>query len=412
MKSLLLLLLLFSPLAACPKTDLDCDQIPPLFSLQPSDKFEFGRLWHHIKALEEKDLLYGMIQSRKAEIKAIKAHWKEKVPTFEDPLFQEELGQLSQSGSLTPSDQGCGAAYFLKDSEGAPRYVIKPFDEDILCLNNRKHFASPYNNRAFRVRVDIPLYRTAQAEALSYAIAKLLKLDRLIPATHLAIFTHPSFYDFGEKLKPADQANLYALVGAPDREKLCSVQKYVPDIEDLYHLVELWLEEGLSEQEILEQIPMDDFEDLVLLIWLLYDTDAHAGNLYVQKMKQGPYRLIKIDNGLTFPEKNSYLQNALYFFPHANRPLSARALHWLRNIPIEKITELIRFYELDKTLDAFYERVEILQKLADKSSYTMREIHVRMRALALPNGTEVALSPLSTARIQGLLDRSIQTQED
>jgi len=386
------------------------DQTPPLFSIQPSDKFEFGRLWNHVKALEEQNLLFEMIQKRREEIQTIKSHWKEKISTFENPLFLNELKELLSKGSLVPTQQGCGAAYFLFDENEIPRYVIKPFDEEILCLNNRKHFASPYNNRAFRVRDAIPLYRSAQAEVLASRFAKILELEHLIPPTHLAILSTPSFYDFGERLEPKEKENLYS-VGLPDQEKLCSVQRYLPEVKNLYCLVEEWLENDLTDAQILDQVAQTNFEELVLLIWLLYDTDAHAGNLYVQKSKEGRYRLLKFDNGLTFPEQNCHLLNALYFFPHAAFPLSKKTMQRIQNLPFKKLIDEMSFFEMEGSIDAFCQRFEILQKLASNANYTIRDIDVRLKILGIPDGEKLAISSLSTPTLQRLLEGSIYSEE-
>lgn len=334
----------------------------------------FGKLSHQIQRLEGKGLLEEMIEMRRDEIASIKTHWKEKISQFEDPDFLEELERLLKEGSLTPSEKGCGSAYFLFDSEGHPRYVIKPFDEDILCLNNRKQFASPYNNLAFRARDAIPLYRCAQAEALSYAVASLLHLSHLTPSTHLAVVSHPQFFDIGDFLEQETKI---------DREKFCSIQTYLSDIENLSTLVEEWLEKDTSEEEILSAIDQEDFENLILLIWLFYDNDAHAGNLYAKKDAKGVYHLLKIDNGLTFPNKNSHLVNALHFLPHANNPLSEKACHLIQNLPLEAITEKIALFEMEEALDAFYERVDALKKLTQEKKYPIRELDFKLKALEL-----------------------------
>ncbi|NGX59080.1 MAG: hypothetical protein KR126chlam3_00224 [Chlamydiae bacterium] len=397
------ILALLTPLSIHPES-MYCRDIPPLYTLQPSDNLQFGRLWQQIKRLEESGVLYEMALQRREEIHAIKEHWKAKIPSFELISLQRELDFLLETGSLQPSDHGCGAAYFLKDEQGKPLYVIKPLDEDILCLNNRKHFASPYNNRAFRVRAEIPLYRTVQAEALSFAVAHLLGLENQTPPTHLAIISHESFFDITDNLKEEEKSQYLSKMGLPQREKLCSVQTYLAETKNLYDLVEDCLNNNLTDKDILPLIDHASFENLCLLIWLLYDTDAHAGNLYVKKSPQGIYHLLKIDNGLTFPNANSHLLNALYFFPHAKSPLSKRMCTIIENLPIEEIIEKIHLYEMDDALDAFLQRVEILQTLAKDTNYSLREIDMRLHALELPEGTKIALNTeLSLEELQRLI---------
>lgn len=339
----------------------------------------FGKMWSQIKRLENEELLYSMITKRRDEIATIKDHWKEKIPTFEEASFQDSLQVLLKKGTLSPSEHGSGGAYYLYDETETPRFVIKPFDEDILCLNNRKSLASPYNNQAFRVRDYIPLYRTAQAEMLSYSTASLLGFNNLTPPTHLSIITHPTFFDVTDQLDTP--SSLKEKMAPADREKLCTVHTYLPNLQNLYQLVEEWLDKNLSEQEISAMMDLEDFENLVIFIWLLFDTDAHAGNLYVKKDEKGMYHLVKIDNGLTFPNRNSHLLNALYFFPQAKQPLSERACDLIQTLPIEKIIEKFHFFEMEPALDAFHERVEILQQLVKNPHRTIQEIDTRLHAL-------------------------------
>jgi len=371
------------------------NDIPPPYPVQPSDKLQFGRLWGQIKRASEKEDLSDLITLRRAEICALKDHWKSKIPTIEDSSFANQLHTLTRKGTLEASDLGCGAAYFLKNALGTPEYVIKPIDEDVLCLNNRKQFGSPFNNRAFRVRDHIPLYRTAQAEALSFAISKLLGFEKLIPPTHLAIVSHEAFFDIADHLETKQPIV---------REKLCSVQTYLSDVQNLLPFVQNCLEEEFSEAEILNLVDLENFENLCLLIWILFDTDAHAGNLYVKQNEQGIFQLLKIDNGLTFPDKNAQLLNALYYFPHAKLPLSARIRHKIATLPSDQICQLIHLYELDGAIDAFLERTEVLQTLAKNPENTFRDIDLRLHALSYAEGTKLALNPnLSSQDLKNII---------
>ncbi len=371
--------------------------IPALHSVKASDHFQFGRLWPQIRRLEKNGLLYTMISERREEIETIKNHWQAKL----SPLSFEGFNSLFQEGTLIRSEKGCGSAYFLLDKENKPQFVIKPFDEDILCLNNPKHFASPYNDKAIRVRDDIPLYRSAQAEALASAIAKTLGISNQTPATELAILSHDQFFDITEHL--STEASLLYQTGKPDREKLCSVHPYLSDIKNLYELVEEWLEQNLAEETILTLIDQEDFEKLFLLIWLLYDTDAHAGNLYAQKDHNGVYHLLKLDNGLAFPDKNSHLLNALYFFPHSHRSLSKQSHLLIQNLPLDECISHFLFFEMEDALDAFLQRVAVLQELLAKNTYSLREIDTRLRSLELPDGKQIALSKMSLEQLENLI---------
>lgn len=248
-------------------------------------------------------------------------HWKEKVALLN-----------VQTGTLIPAPKGTGATYFLLDQTQTPKFVIKPIDE-----------------RARNTH-------SAQAEALSYAIANLLHLGHLTPETHLGIITHDN------------------------REKLCSIQIYLPNLENLRDLAENWLSQNISDDELAKLIDQSDFEDLFLLILLFYDTDAHANNIYARKDQSGIYHLIKFDNGLTFPDKNRRLFNSLYLLPNAKRKFSAPALERIQTLPMEKLIEQFIHFEMEDALSAFLQRVEILKKIS--KDYSMREIDIHFRKIA------------------------------
>lgn len=244
-----------------------------------------------------------------------------------NPFFKEFYTCL-QTGALLPAER----TYFLLDQNRDPKYVIKPNDERIV-----------------QVKAHIPLFRTAQAEALSSAFASILGMNRLTPETHLA------------KISLSE-------------EKLCSVQVYVSDVQTLFQIANEWLKQNVSDEQLLTLIDQTDLEDLFLLIWLLYDTDAHARNIYAKKDASGIYHLIKFDNGLTFPDKNGGLFNALALLPQAKNQLSARIINQIQNLPVEKLTKQILFFEMEDALKAFLERVKTLQELV-KTPYSFREIN-------------------------------------
>ncbi|NGX39119.1 MAG: hypothetical protein KR126chlam1_00439 [Chlamydiae bacterium] len=356
--------------------------LSPLYSQTGQDDLQFGKLWPQIRRYQEKGTLEKMIAARRAEIIAKKNHWKAKLSTAEDP----NLTHLLKEGTLTPADNGKGGAYILSDKQNTPLYVIKSFDEEALCLNNRKHFASPFNDRAFRIHEEIPLYRSVQAEALCASIAMLLHLNHLTPPTHLAILEHEAFFDITDRSK-----KLTTRLGPPTREKLCSVQPYLPNTEILTNLVDEW-----TEETFLSNIDLEDFENLMILIWLFYDTDAHAENIHAQKDEQGIYHLIKIDNGLTFPNQNTRLLNALAYLPNAIAPLSQKGIKRIQKLPLKKITERIAFFEMDDALAAFEERVHQLQTLAKKEDITLREIDDHLQLLQRPKKKNSATPALIT----------------
>jgi len=373
------------------------------FRASSSDHLHFGRLWKQIKLLEKQDLLLEMIAKRKKEIAALKEHWRSKVENFKsgtEAHFYQEIEECITQGKIVVSSKGYVAAYFLLDANDHPRFVIKPIDEDILCLNNRKNYASPFNDSRFRVRYDIPLYRSAQAEALSYAVAREIGLAHMTPKTVISIISHENFFDISDPLEADEKAFFLQHVGSPDKEKLCSIQEYIPNMTQLFELVHEWIDHDVSDQAIEDSINQKDFEDAIILIWSTYDTDAHAGNIHVKLDSPSVYSLKKFDNGLTFPEKNTHLFNALSCIPNCLHPLSPHAQQKVRDIPVATIVELMKEYEMDEAIEAFLERMGILKTLNECEKMTIYEIDLRLRALELSYGKDIALSEISIEELE------------
>lgn len=341
----------------------------PLFSFASS-----------IKVLNEKELQEMMLE-RDREIETIKNHWKEKIHREEHPEFYAEVLSLFPKGSLISVEQGYGSAYLLNDEKQTPRFVIKPFDEDLFCLNNQKGFASPYLDPRFRVRENIPLYRTAQTEALTFEVASLLGVAHLTPKTHLMIITHENFHSILHKAK---------------LEKLCSVQEFIPNLKNLRDVIENSLEE---KSKIFESFHSEEIENLFIFIWCIYDTDAHAGNFYVTKDQQGKPHLWKIDNGLCFPNKNTHLLNILYLLPQAKEILSCQGKGRIKYLPVEKIINKMKYYELEDTIPAFEKRIALLQSIAEKN-LSLREIDLRLRFMESPNIDEETIHAFSLVDIE------------
>lgn len=365
-----------------------------------SDHLHFGYLWKTIRSQTQGEELYSLIRTRRQEIAALKEHWRPLISErWTSSPFYAELMQTFYSGTLERIEEGLGSAYLLRDAIGMPRFVIKPVDEDILCLNNYKNFASPFNDFSSRVRDGIPLYRSAQTDRAAYETARALGLGEITPVTIMAILSHPLFYDICDVPLSAP-----AEIGTADREKLCSVQHFVTGSLDLFDTVDQWQNEGLSNEEIAGRIDQADFENSILFVWVIYDADAHAGNVRITPKEGGLFGLSKIDNGLSFPEENRAFLNTFTTFPNASKPLSLCAKNLIRNIPQERIERILHEYEMSAAVGAFKERIEVLQKLIDHESLTIAELDFRMHLLELPGGKELALSPLSQEELEKKLE--------
>lgn len=307
-----------------------------------------------------------------------------------DPRVKKTL----EEGYLLRAPEGAGAAYFLMDPEGAAQFVIKPMDEDILCLNNPKWCASPFNDPDFRLKNSIPLYRCPQTEVLASRVAEALDLSHITPRAEMGIVYSKQFHDICDALDREARKGFRF-----DKEKLCSIQEYIPETRMLYDVLQEWQTDDLSNEQIEARIDQTEFEEANLFIWTTYDTDAHAGNLllypkYLPEEGEPLFGLKKIDNGLCFPEKNSGLLNSLSVLPNAKQPISPSLREKIANIPVDTIDELLEKYEMQSTRTAFMERIEILQTLALREAITLEEIDFRLQLLQNEQGRELALGPI------------------
>jgi hypothetical protein len=309
--------------------------------------------------------LCQLVKERHAEILQQKEHWRPHV-------------DIVLNGNLVPISAGCGGAYFLIE-DGSPRYVVKPVDESIHCLNNPKGFSSPFNDTDHRARAAIPLYRSAQTDALSSDVATLAGLANVTPEARMAIVD----------------------------EKLASIQEYIPDTQGLSKLLHSFYKAKMPDDEIAACFDQKDYEEACMFLWLTYDNDGNASNFltYIKRIENGKkiYGIKKIDNSLSFPETNRHYVNTLTWLPSAALPLSAELKQKIADLPIGEILSRMDKYEMTACKQAFVERIEIIQELAKREGMTSGEINLRLMILSHGSGKETALSTLTTQEILELL---------
>jgi hypothetical protein len=387
-------------------------------SLIPPNTLHFGIFLQELKRLKEEGLFLDTIKERRDEIESQKEHWRsyiEEQKKGKNRDFCSALDKIIAEGKLIPNSSGCGSAYFLVDTSGTPRYVIKPVDEDIFCLNNRKEFGSVFNDLEHRVCQGIPLYRSAQTDAFCWEVASLASLEGSTPKAVMGIVKNDQFYDFTQWINEKEKEEFIEKTGVPDREKLASIQEYISDSQDLIELLHEFYKEDLPDDEITSRFDQKDFEEACMFLWLSYDNDGHGGNFrtFVKKTDDNGkniYGIKKIDNGLSFPEKNTQYINILAWVPNALRPLSPELKQKIADLPLEQILKRMDDYELSSCKDAFKERVEIIKELSQRKGITISEIDLRLTFLSYDRGKELALSPMTTQEILDLLVPKIPTE--
>lgn len=370
----------------------------------------FELFFYELEQLENQDKLFPLIKQRREELFVQKETWRPFVAKEQgkDLTFYAQIEKELTTGTLIPHPSGAGGAYILNDASATPRFIIKPGDEDIFCLNNRKDNASPFNDSDHQFRSDIPLYRSAQTDALCWEIAQLAGLEKATPKAVLALIESPEFYDFTLRLNPEEKALFLTETGTIDPEKLCSVQEFIPDSQDLTELLHQFYAADLSDKEISACFDQTDFEEVCLFLWLIFDNDIHGANfrVFVKSIDatgKKIYSLKKVDNSLAFPEKNTGYSSILIWLSNALVPLSDNLKQKIANLPVAAILEKIDTYGLPTRKRAFIERLEILQTLSQNEGITLAEMDLRLEFLSRKEGKELALRALTTKQILELL---------
>lgn len=378
------------------------------------DTLHFGMSLRQIQQLKDQGLFLPSIKDRRMEIQEKKEHWRSMVEAAKqgkDREFYDRIEKVLNNGSLIPHPSGCGGAYMIVDETGVPRFIAKPIDEDIFCLNNRKEFGSLFNDSDHRVRDDIPLYRSAQTDIFCWEVAQLSGLEEVTPKTVIGILKDENFYDFTTWLNAEEQLQFIQETGLPDKEKLCSIQEFIPNSQDFGELLHEFYAANLTDEEIASRLDQRDFEQVCLFLWLCYDNDGHGSNFrtylkHIDASGKKIYGIKKIDNNLSFPEKNTHYFNTLIWTPNALIPASNELKQKIANLPVEQILNRMQNYEIYNCQKAFKERVEILQILAQREGITVGEIDLRIGLLSQNMGREIALNTMNTDQILALFNHA------
>ncbi|MGE5196466.1 MAG: hypothetical protein ACM3JI_03955 [Anaerolineae bacterium] len=395
-----------------PSSNVDSDEA---LSISSSDQFEFGYLWSQIQKVANGDKLHEEILERSQEIALKTQHWEGRIEGWkdgEDHLFYQTIHTVMQEGSFQPIAEGTSGSYLLFDKYQRPCFVIKPADESTFCLHNPKHFGNPLLSQDTRVRPDIPSYQSVERDALTSEVARLLSLEMMTPKTVIDIVFYEGFYDL--KLDQENQQGSYGPANeTSNKKKLCSIQSYAPHTTDLFDLLNRWSDRAIPNSVIASLIDQNDFEAIMLLMWISYENDGHSGNVltYPKALNakgQTIFGLTKIDNSLCFPEKNTGYVNTLATLPNSNRFLSSKMKQRIASLPIQQIIDLMHKFELDSSEIAFLERAELLHNLSQRDDLTIAQIDYRMWLLSSHQGKHLALSNLSQHELEIAAMRQLQ----
>ncbi|PIS02851.1 MAG: hypothetical protein COT85_02125 [Chlamydiae bacterium CG10_big_fil_rev_8_21_14_0_10_42_34] len=333
------------------------------------DLWGFGFFWPEIRRnFSSTEELYAAIQDLFDMIAKIKEENRGKIEEY-PPL---EI--------IRNEDRGICGSYYLIDDTGKRHYIIKPLDEDAGCIHS-DGFASPFLTSPFRA--NMPLYFSAMREVLAYEVAKAIGVGSIVPKTTLGIFSSDLFSDFCNQIDSNEIKTYLEQCNFADKEKLCSVQEYVEGAKSLFEAIHDLEMAELTDDEIAKRFDQTDFEDANILIWVTYDTDAHMGNFLVypkgtDEIGNEILGLKKIDNGLTFPDKNQQLRNNLSYLPNAGQPLSQSAKEKIEAIDIDTLAEQLEQMGLNSAVSALKTRISLLKSLAKIEGITIKQINKAM----------------------------------
>lgn len=356
---------------------------PPL----NEDLWNFDRFWNAVREnFTTINALYTALENRLKKIEKLKEKFRPLAASSIHPLHRalssystkQDSTYYLPSSSLELIPDGISGSYFLKDTTGSSRFVIKPIDEDCGSLHNPKGYATPFTSSP--IRSHMPIYASSLREAAISQIAARIGAAAVAPQTVLAILHSEQFHDFSEGVSLSEINRYREHCGDAIKEKLCSVQEFIPNAKSLSEVLQELQSAGLSDEEIASRFDQNDIESAHLLIWVSGDTDAHGGNLLVyakgiDAIGNEIFGIKKIDNGLSFPEKNGYLRNHLSYLPNAKEPLSESLKAKIAALNAVQLSEALRNFGLNSAIPALQERISLIQEAAQKPGTTLKDIH-------------------------------------
>lgn len=327
------------------------------------------------------------IQDLRNEIIETREAWrsfiKETIESGFYTIYQDLLSTLDQL-TLVEGGFGAGACYYLVDKRGEPQFVIKPVDEDIFCMNNRKGYMSFFlpGEEGSSLRAT-PRYESHKIDMMASDLAIILGIKDVTPEAVMWIHKDlkGSFFDITDSIISGEE-----VLGKREVEKLCSVQRYIPQARELFTVQHELFQQGYRGEEFAQFFDQEDLELASLFMMVSGDSDGHGGNLlaYIKRFDdQGRpiYGIKKVDNGLSFPTENGYAMNSLLFYPNAEVPFSPSARQ--KALAINEDLIASRMAELGFGADATHamrERVKSI-KSSVLEGCSIREVGKRIRNL-------------------------------
>ena len=232
------------------------------------------------------------------------------------PVLQEIERGIKKGIQPILSIIGVSGAYWMRGANREILGLFKPFDEDIKGPNNP---TGPKNQGALglrRVRAGCRVGESAHHEVAAFLVDAFFGFG-IVPRTYYACFTHSVFFSSNEKR--------FALRGV-EKKKMGSFQEFLDGFVSL---------DKITNEE---DIPVEEYQLLVLLDVIIGNTDRNIGNILV-----GDQKIAAIDNGLCFPE-STYELSYWYWSScsQGKHPLHPVFLDLLTHFPFEKLAWKLR----------------------------------------------------------------------
>ncbi|PKU64233.1 phosphatidylinositol 4-kinase gamma 7 [Dendrobium catenatum] len=228
-----------------------------------------------------------------------------------------------------PIHNGLGGAYYFRNCKGERIAIVKPTDEEPFAPNNPKGFIGKALGQP-GLKKSVRVGETGFREVAAY----LLDYDHFanVPPTALVKITH-SVFNVNEGVtcnisKPQNRK-------PKPISKIASFQQFIPHDFDAG-------DHGTS------VFPVAAVHRIGILDVRIFNTDRHAGNLLVRKLKDGAAKfggqveLIPIDHGLCLPETLDDPYFEWIHWPQASIPFSDEELEYIAKLDPVRDSDMLR----------------------------------------------------------------------
>jgi hypothetical protein len=336
--------------------------------------------------------------------------------------FKKEEIKLTQR-----VESGQGGTYFGEMSDPKKQVVISPTGEGGFEAHNSKGFADINSN--FVVPESIPNYEDPLRKCATFRVSIEISTEsniegflEITPKTvpmvleggpnqeckvkfhYLTDALNENFSEIEKTLKNKLQ---------PSYTRPCAVQEKISNLGTVYQFLEDAIKKIESECDLqnepcskglkaqknkiekkLREFLKDNFSNynfslIFAWLWITGENDGNLQNFLVcedvdpdskKDTNSKSYKLIKIDEGQTFPRKNRGFKNFLNdLFPQINNELDPKVKSIIKNINIDNICNILEDFELSESVIATKVRIQHLQRLIEEyPNLSMKKLNQQM----------------------------------